>query len=80
MLASNSGGPVSTLSRLEREGEGSIDSLMRVLQALGELDRFHADIQERLRMASIPQNLAELPSPTPARRRVRPHKSQQEGK
>lgn len=78
MLASKSGVPVTTLSRFEREGEGSVDSLMRLLQALGELDRFHADTQERLRQASIPRDLSELQKPSMARQRVRVRKPGQE--
>ena len=37
LLASKSGVSVATLSRLEREGQGGVDNLLRVLQALGEL-------------------------------------------
>ena len=71
MLASRSGVPAATLSRLEREGEGSIDSLLRVLEALSELDSFHAQIQERLRKASLPRDLSELKKPARPRQRVR---------
>jgi transcriptional regulator with XRE-family HTH domain len=77
LLASKSGVPVSTLSRLEREGRGGVDSLLRVLQALGELDGFHAHLQELLRKAALPQDLSELKNPAPARRRVRLRKPPQ---
>lgn len=72
MLASRSGVPGTTLSRLEREGEGGLDSWLRVLQALGELDRFNDFLQERLRMAAIPESLEAMDRPRPERQRVRP--------
>ncbi len=74
LLASKSGVSVTTLSRLEREGQGAVDNLLRVLQALGELDGFHADVQELLRKASLPHDLSEMKKPVPPRQRVRLHK------
>lgn len=71
MLASRSGVPVATLSRLEREGQGGVDNLLRVLQALGALDGFHLHVQELLRKASLPQDLSEIKRPAPPRQRVR---------
>ena len=71
LLASKSGVPVTTLSRLEREGQGGVDTLLRVLQALGELDGFHAYIQELQRKASLPHDLADLKKSAPPRQRVR---------
>ena len=71
MLSSRSGVPVATLSRLEREGSGGVDSLMRTLQALGELDGFHTHLQERLRQASLPLDISELQRPVRPRQRVR---------
>lgn len=71
MLASKSGVPVTTLSRLEREGQGGVDHLLRVLQALGELDGFHAHVQELLRKASLPRDLSDMKKPAPPRQRVR---------
>lgn len=71
LLASKSGVSVTTLSRLEREGQGAVDSLLRVLQALGELDSFHSHVQELLRKASLPQDLAEIKKPAMPRQRVR---------
>ncbi len=79
MLSSRSGVPVATLSRLEREGAGGIDSLLRVLQALGELDGFHANLREHLRQASLPRDISELQSPSRPRQRVRIRKPKQEG-
>lgn len=76
MLASKSGVPVATLSRLEREGQGSVDAITRVLQALGELDGLHAYIQERARLAALPSDLADLPVARPVRLRVRPRKTE----
>jgi transcriptional regulator with XRE-family HTH domain len=71
LLASKSGVPVTTLSRMEREGQGGVDNLLRVLQALGELDGFHAHVQELLRKASLPNDLSEIIKSVPPRQRVR---------
>ena len=77
MLASKSGVPVATLSRLEREGQGGVDNLLRILLALGELDGFHTFIQELLRKASLPTDLSEMKKPSPPRQRVRLPKPQE---
>jgi hypothetical protein len=79
MLSSRSGVPVATLSRLEREGAGGTDSLMRVLRALGELDGFHAYLRDRLRLAALPRDLSELQRPPRPRQRVRIRQPKQEG-
>ncbi len=79
MLAAMSGVPVATLSRLEREGRGSIDALVRVLQALGELDRFDAFVQERIRLASLPSDLAALQRKATVVQRVRVRKAAKGG-
>jgi len=71
LLASKSGVSVATLSRLEREGQGGVDNLLRVLQVLGKLDGFHAHVQELLRKASLPHDLSEMKKPAPPRQRVR---------
>ncbi|MFZ4694610.1 MAG: helix-turn-helix domain-containing protein [Verrucomicrobiia bacterium] len=71
LLASKSGVSVTTLSRLEREGQGAVDHLLRALQALGELDGFHAHIQELLRKESLPRDLSEIKKPALPRQRVR---------
>jgi hypothetical protein len=72
MLASKTGVPVATLSRLEREGLGSIDATLRVFQALGELDGFNAFVLERVRLASLPTDLANIEEAPLVRQRVRP--------
>ncbi len=78
MLASKSGVPKMTLSRLEQHGKGSLDALLRALMALGELDPFNAYVQEQLRKTSLPQDLSELDKPRPRERmRVRRSKGQQ---
>lgn len=77
LLASKSGVSVMTISRLEREGQGAVDHLLRVLQALGELDGFHAHVQELLQKASLPQDISELQQPTRPRQRVRLRKPPQ---
>ena len=77
LLASRSGVPVTTLSRLEREGQSGVDNLLRVLQAVGELDGFHAYVQELLRKASLPHDLSEIKRPAPPRQRVRLRKPPQ---
>lgn len=77
MLASKSGIPVTTLSRLEREGQGGVDYFLRILQALGELDGFHTHIQELLRKASLPTDLSQMKTPPSPRLRVRRPKHQE---
>ena len=80
MLASKAGIPVATLSRLEREGLGSIDAAFRVSQALGELEGINAFVQERLRLASLPTDLADIEKPPFVRQRVRPAKVSKGGR
>jgi transcriptional regulator with XRE-family HTH domain len=77
MLASASGVPVTTLHRLEREGQGGVDSLLRALHALGLLDDFQSFIRGRLRLAELPTDLSELDRPVRVRQRVRVAKSTQ---
>jgi transcriptional regulator with XRE-family HTH domain len=60
MLASRAGVPVSTLSRFEQKGAGSIDFLSKVLFASGALDSMNAVIQERLCLAILPKDLSTL--------------------
>lgn len=79
MLASRSGVPVSTLSRLEREGQGGIDNLLRVMQALGVLDAAQGALRDQIRLASIPADLSEIAVSPKPRQRVRPRK-QKEGR
>ena len=72
MLSSRSGVPVSTLSRLERKGNGGIDALLRVLQALGMLDEVDQILREHLRRALLPETLAKRDDALPERKRIRP--------
>jgi hypothetical protein len=48
-----------------------VDALLRLLQALGELDGFHAHIQELQRKAALPTDLSEMKKPALPRQRVR---------
>lgn len=71
MLASRSGVPVTTLSRLEREGRGGVESGLLVLQALGLLDGVHGALLESMRLVSLPRDLGDLDRPVKVRQRVR---------
>ena len=71
MLASKSGVPMMTLSRLERQGKGSLEAMLRALMALGELDPFNTWLQEQLRMASLPNSIDEILAARPKRERLR---------
>lgn len=79
MLSSRSGVPVSTLSRLERGGHGSVDNLLRVFQALGVLDGVDRTLQERVRLSSLPKDIDALEREMPQRQRVRPRKKKGDG-
>ena len=56
-LARKSGVPATTISRLERSGLASTDSLFRLLFALDLLDSAQDFLVERLRLASLPKTL-----------------------
>ena len=56
-LSKKSNVPATTISRLERTGLTSTDSLIRILFALDQLDSFHSFLKERLRFASFPKTL-----------------------
>ena len=58
-LAQRSGVPATTISRLERTGLVSTDSLLRILFALDRIDVLQDFIKERMRLASFPTTLAE---------------------
>src|SRR6478736_690780 len=60
MLASKAGVPASTLSLFERSGNAGMDSFLRLLAALGELDRFHTGAEGWMKAAALPRTLAEL--------------------
>jgi transcriptional regulator with XRE-family HTH domain len=75
MLASRAGIPVSNLSRLERQGAGSLILFARMLFALGEIDALDDFVQTRLRAARLPVDLAKLPTAPAMPRRIRPKKA-----
>lgn len=78
MLASRAGVPVSTLSRLEQTGLGSIELLSKLLFALGAIDSLNDIVQERIRLATLPADLSELTNKTltlPKRIRVKKEKT-----
>ena len=58
-LAQRSGVPATTISRLERTGLASTDSLFRILFALDRIDALQEFIKERVRLASFPMTLRE---------------------
>lgn len=58
-LSVRSGVPSSTISRLERTGLASTDSLFKILFALDQLDGLEGYFKERLRLVSFPKNLSE---------------------
>ena len=72
MLASRAGVPTSTLSRLERKSAGSLELLAKLLFALGEIDSLNDLIQERIRIALLPTDLAQLPKTRKMPRRIHP--------
>lgn len=56
-LARRSGVPATTISRLERTGLASTDSLLRILFALNQIDALQDFLKERLRLAAFPATL-----------------------
>jgi len=60
MLAARAGVPVSTVSRFERGGAGSLDLFARLLFALGALDGLDETVRDNLRLALLPTDLTEL--------------------
>lgn len=72
MLSSASGIPIASISRCEREGEAGLDTVLRLLAALGELDGFADWLKEQVLRASLPTDLAAFEPDTPKiRKRVR---------
>ena len=59
-LASKSGVPSSTISRLERLGLASTDALFRVLFAVDQLDSFDDFLKGRQRVARFPKTLNDM--------------------
>lgn len=70
-LASRSGVPVSTLSRLERTGLASTDRLARILFALDALDAFQDFLVDRRRLADLPTDLRSFRPDAPKPVRIR---------
>ena len=70
-LASRSGVPVATLSRLERTGRITTDRLMRILFALDALDPFHDFLADRCRLADLPADLRDYHPAAPRPARIR---------
>jgi transcriptional regulator with XRE-family HTH domain len=76
MLASRAGVPVSTLSRFEQKGAGSVVFFSKVLFALGVLDSLDAVVQERIRLALLPEDLSLVPPEKDfLPKRIRPRKA-----
>ncbi|MBQ9727614.1 MAG: helix-turn-helix transcriptional regulator [Kiritimatiellae bacterium] len=70
-LASRSGVPVSTLSRLERTGLASTDRLARILFALDALAAFQDFLVARRRLADLPTDLRSFRPDAPKPVRIR---------
>ncbi len=71
-LARRSGVPMTTISRLERTGLASTDTLFKVLFALNRLDAFEDMLKAQLRLVKFPKTLEDDIEPTPkVVRRVR---------
>ena len=56
-LAWRSGVPMTTISRLERTGLASTDTLFKVLFALNRLDAFEDMLKAQLRIVKFPKTL-----------------------
>ena len=56
-LARRSGVPMTTISRLERTGLASTDTLFKVLFALNRLDAFEDMLKAQLRIVKFPKTL-----------------------
>lgn len=56
-LARRSGVPMTTISRLERTGLASTDTLFKVLFALNRLDAVADMLKEQLRLIKLPKTL-----------------------
>lgn len=70
-LASRAGVPATTLSRLERTGCVSTDRLAKVLFALDAIDGLHAFLEERNRLAALPDDLRAFSPGAPRPSRIR---------
>ena len=71
-LARRSGVPMTTISRLERTGLASTDTLFKVIFALNRLDAFEDMLNAQLRLVKFPKTLeGDLESVPKVVRRVR---------
>ena len=64
-LARRAGGPMTTISRLERTGLASTDTLFKVLFALNRLDAFEDMLKAQLRLVKFPKTLEGNREPAP---------------
>ena len=64
-LARRSGVPMTTISRLERTGLASTDTLFKVLFALNRLDAFEDMLKAQLRLVKFPKTLEGNREPAP---------------
>ena len=74
-LAEKSGVPASTISRLERTGLASTDSLFRLAFALDQIDAFEIFLRERVRLAHFPKSFAQPANKSRTVLRVRHRKA-----
>lgn len=70
-LATRSGIPESTISRLERTGLASTDVVFKLLFAMNELDLLVDSIKESRRINSLPTSLDDLPDQPREIKRIR---------
>lgn len=70
-LASKAGVPSSTISRLERTGLASTESLLKILFALNQIDALDAFLKERLRLVKFPKHLEDAKGALGTVKRVR---------
>ena len=76
-LAGKSGVPSSTISRLERTGLASTDSLFRLMFALDQIDAVEIFLNERMRLLRFPKTLSGDAEPFREVARVRHRKEAQ---
>ena len=65
-LARSSGIPVSTIARMECHGQGSIETWVKLMAALGQLDRLHDMLEAATKAATAPKSMDELRRDQPA--------------
>lgn len=59
-LAVKAGVPASTISRLERSGQASTETLLKVLFAMNQIDALDGFVRERLRLLKFPKALSDF--------------------